>query len=86
VVAYGTLWIPAPRLRHHRASRPYQQVAGRRFAASPPELEEASRILGALTARDTLRRVTAPIIAAVPSSPTWRASCFVAVVRELSAA
>ncbi len=82
IVLYGTLWILLLAYLTIELPAAYQQLQSS-FRALAPELEEASRILGASRLK-TLRTITAPLLG--PSLiATW---CFiiVAVVRELSAA
>ncbi len=80
---YGTLWIlllayltiePAVRL---------PAIAARRSATIHPELEEASRILGA-SRLTSLRQITAPLLRTAVIA-TW-CFIFIGVMRELSAA
>ncbi len=82
VVLYGTLWILLLAYVTIELPAAYQQLRAS-FHAVSPELEEASRILGATRLR-TLRDVTAPLLA--PSLIATWCFVFVAVVRELSAA
>src|SRR5205814_1466451 len=72
LLAYVTIELPAA----------YQQLQAA-FRSLAPELEEASRILGASRLR-TLRDITAPLLG--PSLVATWCFVFVAVVRELSAA
>ncbi|GAB4169523.1 MAG: iron ABC transporter permease [Thalassobaculales bacterium] len=82
VVLYGTLWILLLAFLTIELPAAFQQLRSS-FRAVHPELEEASRILGAdrLT---TLRRITAPLL----KSGVIAGWCFIfiGVVRELSAA
>jgi iron(III) transport system permease protein len=82
VVLYGTLWILLLAYVTIELPAAYQQLQAA-FRAVSPELEEASRILGASRLR-TLRDVTAPLLG--PSLIATWCFVFVAVVRELSAA
>ena len=82
VVLYGTLWILLLAFITIELPAAYQQIRAS-FRALSPELEEASRILGASRLR-TLRDVTAPLLGPTLVA-TW-CFVFVAVVRELSAA
>jgi iron(III) transport system permease protein len=82
VVLYGTLWILLLAYLTIELPAAYQQLRAS-FHAVSPELEEASRILGA-TRLKTLRDVTAPLLG--PSLIATWCFIFVAVVRELSAA
>jgi len=82
VVLYGTLWILLLAYVTIELPAAYQQLQAS-FRAVSPELEEASRILGASRLR-TLRDVTAPLLG--PSLIATWCFVFVAVVRELSAA
>jgi iron(III) transport system permease protein len=82
VVLYGTLWILLLAYVTIELPAAYQQLQSS-FRALSPELEEASRILGASRLR-TLRDVTAPLLG--PSLIATWCFVFVAVVRELSAA
>ena len=82
VVLYGTLWILLLAYVTIELPAAYQQLQAS-FRALSPELEEASRILGASRLR-TLRDVTAPLLG--PSLIATWCFVFVAVVRELSAA
>ncbi len=82
VVLYGTLWILLLAYVTIELPAAYQQLQAS-FRALSPELEEASRILGA-SRLETLRRVTAPLLG--PSLIATWCFVFVAVVRELSAA
>jgi len=82
VVLYGTLWILLLAYVTIELPAAYQQLQAS-FRAVSPELEEASRVLGASRLR-TLRDVTAPLLG--PSLIATWCFVFVAVVRELSAA
>ena len=82
IVLYGTLWILLLAYVTIEMPPAYQQLQSS-FQALAPELEEASRILGASRLR-TLRQVTAPLLG--PSLIATWCFVFVAVVRELSAA
>ena len=82
VVLYGTLWILLLAYVTIELPAAYQQLQSS-FRALAPELEEASRILGASRLK-TLRKVTAPLLG--PSLLATWCFVFVAVVRELSAA
>jgi len=82
VVLYGTLWILLLAYVTIELPAAYQQLHASLRAVSP-EMEEASRVLGASRLR-TLRDVTAPLLG--PSLIATWCFVFVAVVRELSAA
>src|SRR5215813_12104298 len=82
VVLYGTLWILLLAYVTIELPAAYQQLQSS-FRSLAPELEEASRILGASRLR-TLRDITAPLLG--PSLVATWCFVFVAVVRELSAA
>jgi len=82
IVLYGTLWILLLAYVTIELPAAYQQLQASLRAVSP-ELEEASRVLGASRLR-TLRDVTAPLLG--PSLIATWCFVFVAVVRELSAA
>lgn len=82
IVLYGTLWILLLAYVTIELPAAYQQLSSS-FRALAPELEEASRILGA-TRLATLRDITAPLLG--PSLVATWCFIFVAVVRELSAA
>jgi iron(III) transport system permease protein len=82
VVLYGTLWILLLAYVTIELPPAYQQLQAS-FRTLAPEMEEASRILGASRLR-TLRDVTAPLLG--PSLIATWCFVFVAVVRELSAA
>jgi iron(III) transport system permease protein len=81
-VLYGTLWILL--IAYITLSMPaaYQQMQSA-FRAVHPELEDASRILGATQLR-ALWQITAPLLRTSVIA-TW-CFIFVSVVRELSAA
>jgi iron(III) transport system permease protein len=82
LVLYGTLWILLLAYLTIELPAAYQQLQSA-FRAIHPELEEASRILGATRLR-SLRDVTAPLL----RSGLVAAWCFIfiGVMRELSAA
>jgi len=82
LVLYGTLWILLLAYLTIELPAAYQQLQSA-FRAVHPELEEASRILGATRLR-ALRDVTAPLL----RSGIIAAWCFIfiGVMRELSAA
>ena len=82
LVLYGTLWILAIAYVTIELPSAYQQLQSA-FHAVHPELEEASRILGA-SRLQALRQITAPLLRTGVIA-TW-CFIFVAVVRELSAA
>jgi iron(III) transport system permease protein len=82
IVLYGTLWILLLAYLTIELPAAYQQLQSS-FRALAPELEEASRILGASRLK-TLRTITAPLLG--PSLVATWCFIFVAVVRELSAA
>jgi iron(III) transport system permease protein len=82
IVLYGTLWILLLAYLTIELPAAYQQLQAS-FRTLSPELEEASRILGASRLR-TLRDITAPLLG--PSLVATWCFIFVAVVRELSAA
>jgi iron(III) transport system permease protein len=82
VVLYGTLWILLLAYVTIELPAAFQQLRAS-FHAVSPDLEEASRILGATRLR-TLRDITAPLLG--PSLIATWCFIFVAVVRELSAA
>ncbi|MFM9942820.1 MAG: ABC transporter permease [Hyphomicrobiaceae bacterium] len=82
IVLYGTLWILLIAYITIELPAAYQQLSSA-FQAVHPELEEASRILGA-TRLQALRQITAPLLLSGVIA-TW-CFIFVAVVRELSAA
>lgn len=79
---YGTLWILLIAYVTIELPVSYQQLSSA-FHAVHPELEEASRILGASRLR-TLADITAPLLRSGVVA-TW-CFIFVAVIRELSAA
>jgi iron(III) transport system permease protein len=81
LMLYGTLWILLVAFLTIEMPAGYQQLAAA-FHGIHPELEEASRILGASRLR-TLRLVTAPLLRSSVIA-TW---CFVFIgtIRELSA-
>jgi iron(III) transport system permease protein len=81
-VLYGTLWILLIAFLTLSLPAAYQQMQSA-FRAIHPELEDASRILGATRLR-SLREITAPLLRTSVIA-TW---CFVFVgtIRELSAA
>jgi iron(III) transport system permease protein len=78
---YGTLWILLIAFLTIEMPAGYQQLSSA-FKSVHPELEEASRILGA-NRMTTLRRITAPLLRTNVVA-TW---CFVFIgtIRELSA-
>jgi iron(III) transport system permease protein len=82
LVLYGTLWILLLAYLTIELPAAYQQLRAA-FRAVHPELEEASRILGA-TRLQALRHVTAPLL----RTGVIAAWCFIfiGVMRELSAA
>ena len=82
LVLYGTLWILLLAFLTLSLPAAYQQMQSA-FRAIHPELEDASRILGA-TRLKALRQITAPLLRTSVIA-TW---CFVFVgtIRELSAA
>ena len=82
IVLYGTLWILLLAYLTIELPAAYQQLNAA-FRALAPELEDASRILGASRLK-TLRAITAPLLG--PSLVATWCFIFVAVVRELSAA
>jgi len=82
LMLYGTLWILLLAYITIELPAAYQQLQSA-FHAVHPELEEASRILGASRMR-SLRDITAPLLRTGVIA-TW-CFIFVAVVRELSAA
>lgn len=81
-VLYGTLWILLIAFITISLPAAYQQLQAA-FRVVHPELEDASRILGA-TRLQTLRRITAPLLRTGVIA-TW-CFIFVGVIRELSAA
>ncbi len=82
LVLYGTLWILLIAYVTIELPAAYQQLSSA-FRAVNPELEDASRILGA-TRMQALRHVTAPLLRSSIIA-TW-CFIFVSVIRELSAA
>ena len=81
-VLYGTLWILLIAFVTIALPSAYQQLQSA-FRGVNPDLEDASRILGA-TRLGTLARITAPLLRASVIA-TW-CFIFVGVMRELSAA
>jgi iron(III) transport system permease protein len=81
-VLYGTLWILLLAYVTIELPQAFQQLQSA-VRSIHPELEEASRLLGA-TRLQALRHVTAPLLRTGVIA-TW-CFIFVAVVRELSAA
>jgi iron(III) transport system permease protein len=81
-VLYGTLWILLIAFITIALPAAYQQLQSA-FRVVNPDLEEASRILGA-TRLGTLGRITAPLLRTSVIA-TW-CFIFVGVIRELSAA
>jgi iron(III) transport system permease protein len=81
-VLYGTLWILLIAYITIELPAAYQQLQSALRAVNP-ELEDASRILGA-TRLQALRHVTAPLLRTSVIA-TW-CFIFVSVIRELSAA
>jgi iron(III) transport system permease protein len=81
-VLYGTLWILLIAFVTISLPAAYQQLQAA-FRTVHPELEEASRILGA-TRLKALRQVTAPLLRTGVIA-TW-CFIFIGVIRELSAA
>jgi iron(III) transport system permease protein len=81
-VLYGTLWILLIALLTINLPSAYQQLQAA-FATIHPELEDASRILGA-TRLQSLRQITAPLLRTGVIA-TW-CFIFIGVMRELSAA
>jgi iron(III) transport system permease protein len=81
-VLYGTLWILLVAFVTIAMPAAYQQLQSA-FRVVHPDLEEASRILGATRLR-TLWRITAPLLRTSVIA-TW-CFIFVGVIRELSAA
>jgi iron(III) transport system permease protein len=79
---YGTLWILLVAYITIELPAAYQQMQSA-YRAVHPELEDASRILGA-TRLQALRHVTAPLLRTSVIA-TW-CFIFVSVIRELSAA
>jgi iron(III) transport system permease protein len=82
LVLYGTLWILLIAFVTIALPSAYQQLHSA-FRGVSPDLEEASRILGA-TRLGTLARITAPLLRTSVIA-TW-CFIFVGVIRELSAA
>src|SRR5271166_2601228 len=81
-VLYGTLWILLIAFLTINLPSAFQQLQAA-FATIHPELEDASRILGA-TRLKTLIRITAPLLRTGVIA-TW-CFIFIGVMRELSAA
>ena len=81
-VLYGTLWILLIAFLTISLPSAYQQLQAA-FRTVHPELEEASRILGA-TRLESLWRITAPLLRTGVVA-TW-CFIFIGVMRELSAA
>ncbi len=81
-VLYGTLWILLIAFVTIALPAAYQQLQSA-FRSVHPDLEDASRILGATRLR-TLARITAPLLRTSVIA-TW-CFIFVGVIRELSAA
>jgi len=81
-VLYGTLWILLVAFVTISLPAAYQQLQAA-FRTVHPELEDASRILGA-TRLKALRQITAPLLRTGVIA-TW-CFIFVGVIRELSAA
>jgi iron(III) transport system permease protein len=81
-VLYGTLWILLIAFLTINLPSAYQQLHAA-FATIHPELEDASRILGA-TRLQSLVRITAPLLRSGVIA-TW-CFIFIGVMRELSAA
>jgi iron(III) transport system permease protein len=81
-VLYGTLWILLIAFVTIALPAAYQQLRSA-FRVVDPDLEEASRILGA-TRLGTLGRITAPLLRTSVLA-TW-CFIFIGVIRELSAA
>ncbi len=81
-ILYGTLWILLLAFLTISLPAAYQQLQAA-FRTIHPELEDASRILGA-TRLQTLGRITAPLLRTGVIA-TW-CFIFVGVMRELSAA
>src|SRR5271163_1985640 len=81
-VLYGTLWILLIAFLTINLPSAYQQLQAA-FATVNPDLEEASRILGA-TRLGTLARITAPLLRTSVIA-TW-CFIFIGVIREMSAA
>src|SRR6267154_902109 len=81
-VLYGTLWILLIAFLTINLPSAYQQLQAA-FATIHPELEDASRILGA-TRLQSLRQITAPLLRTGVIA-TW-CFIFIGVMRELAAA
>jgi iron(III) transport system permease protein len=81
-ILYGTLWILLIAFVTISLPSAYQQLQSA-FRTIHPELEDASRILGA-TRLQALRQITAPLLRSGVIA-TW-CFIFVGVIRELSAA
>jgi iron(III) transport system permease protein len=81
-VLYGTIWILLLAYLTIELPAAYQQLQSA-YRAVHPELEDASRILGA-TRLQALRQITAPLLRTSVIA-TW-CFIFVSVIRELSAA
>src|SRR3954447_11082214 len=81
-VLYGTLWILLIAFLTINLPSAYQQLQAA-FASIHPELEDASRILGA-SRLTSLRQITAPLLRTGVIA-TW-CFIFIGVMRELSAA
>ena len=82
LMLYGTLWILLIAFLTIEMPAGYQQMASA-FHGIHPELEEASRILGA-SRLNTLRLITAPLLRTSVLA-TW-CFIFIGTIRELSAA
>ena len=82
LILYGTLWVLLIAYVTIELPAAYQQLQSA-FRAVNPELEDASRILGA-TRMQALRHVTAPLLRTNVLA-TW-CFIFVSTIRELSAA
>jgi iron(III) transport system permease protein len=78
---YGTIWILVLAFVTIELPAAFQQIRAA-FAGLAPELEEASRILGASWLR-SMRRVIVPLLASSITS-TW-CFIFIGAIRELSA-
>src|SRR4029078_5118494 len=81
-ILYGTLWMLLIAFVTIALPSSYQQLQSQ-FRTIHPELEDASRILGA-TRLQSLRQITAPLLRTAVIA-TW-CFIFVSVIRELSAA
>ena len=81
-VLYGTIWVLLLAYLTIELPAAYQQLQSA-LRAVHPELEDASRILGA-TRMQALRQITAPLLRTSVIA-TW-CFIFVSVIRELSAA